>query len=161
MGVFDRVARPAIMAASRSDRLRHTAERLSVTRNVVHRFVPGETVDDALDSVAQLRDSKRMVSIDYLGEDTTVVEDAEKTVQAYHRRALGQTQRRTPRGLRSRRAAGAPRDQSAMAPRKVYVEPGERGSGWLALSLAPALRLAGRESVAWRNAQHCPATRIT
>ena len=83
MGVFDRVARPAIMAASRSDRLRHTAERLSVTRNVVHRFVPGETVDDALNSVAQLRDSKRMVSIDYLGEDTTVVEDAEKTVQAY------------------------------------------------------------------------------
>ncbi len=83
MGVFERVARPAIMAASRSDRLRHTAERLSVTRNVVHRFVPGETVDDALSSVAQLRDSKRMVSIDYLGEDTTVVEDAEQTVQAY------------------------------------------------------------------------------
>jgi proline dehydrogenase len=83
MGVFDRVARPAIMAASRSDRLRHTAERLPVTRNVVHRFVPGETVDDALSSVAQLRDSKRMVSIDYLGEDTTVVEDAEQTVQAY------------------------------------------------------------------------------
>jgi len=83
MGVFDRVARPAIMAASRSDRLRHTAERLPVTRNVVHRFVPGETIDDALNSVAQLRDSKRMVSIDYLGEDTTVVEDAEQTVQAY------------------------------------------------------------------------------
>jgi proline dehydrogenase len=83
MGVFHRVARPAILAASRSDGLRRTAERLPVTRDVVHRFVPGETVDDALSSVAQLRDSKRMVSIDYLGEDTTVVEDAEQTVQAY------------------------------------------------------------------------------
>ena len=81
--LFHRVARPAILAASRSDGLRRTAERLPVTRDVVHRFVPGETVADALNSVAQLRDSGRMVSIDYLGEDTTEVEDAEKTVRAY------------------------------------------------------------------------------
>lgn len=80
---FHRVARPAILAASRSDGLRRTAEQLPVTRAVVHRFVPGETVADALNSVAQLRDSGRMVSIDYLGEDTTAVEDAETTVRAY------------------------------------------------------------------------------
>jgi proline dehydrogenase len=49
----------------------------------VHRFVPGETVADALASVAQLRDNGRLVSIDYLGEDTTAVEDAETTVRAY------------------------------------------------------------------------------
>jgi proline dehydrogenase len=83
MGVFHRVARPAILAASRSDGLRRTAERLPVTRDVVHRFVPGETIADALKSVGQLRDSRRLVSIDYLGEDTTEVEDADKTVQAY------------------------------------------------------------------------------
>ncbi len=81
--LFHRVARPAILAASRSDGLRRTAERLPVTRDVVHRFVPGETVADALNSVAQLRDSRRMVSIDYLGEDTTEVADADKTVRAY------------------------------------------------------------------------------
>ena len=81
--LFHRVARPAILAASRSDGLRRTAERLPVTRDVVHRFVPGETVADVLNSVAQLRDSGRMVSIDYLGEDTTEVEDADKTVRAY------------------------------------------------------------------------------
>ena len=81
--VFHRVARPAILAASRSDGLRRTAERLPVTRDVVHRFVPGETVADALNSVAQLRDGRRLVSIDYLGEDTTEVEDAETTVRAY------------------------------------------------------------------------------
>jgi proline dehydrogenase len=83
MGVFHRVARPAILAASRSDGLRRTAERLPVTRDVVHRFVPGETVADVLKSIAQLRDSGRMVSIDHLGEDTTDIGDAEKTVQAY------------------------------------------------------------------------------
>jgi proline dehydrogenase len=81
--LFHRVARPAILAASRSDGLRRTAERLPVTRGVVHRFVPGETVADALNSVARLRDSRRLVSIDYLGEDTTKIEDAETTVRAY------------------------------------------------------------------------------
>jgi proline dehydrogenase len=80
---FHRVARPAILAASRSDGLRRTAERMPVTRNVVHRFVPGESVADALNSVGELRDSRRLVSIDYLGEDTTVVEDAENTARAY------------------------------------------------------------------------------
>lgn len=83
MSVFTRVARPAILAASRSDGLRRTAERLSITRDVVHRFVPGETVADALNSVAALRDSGRLVSIDYLGEDVTDIEAATATVQAY------------------------------------------------------------------------------
>ncbi|CDO32526.1 proline dehydrogenase family protein [Mycolicibacterium porcinum] len=83
MGVFQRVARPTILAASRSSRLRHTAERLPITRRVVDRFVAGETVPDALDTVGVLRDSGRFVTVDYLGEDTTSNEDAERTVQAY------------------------------------------------------------------------------
>ena len=83
MGVFDRVTRPAILAASRSQRLRRTAERLPVTRKVVDRFVAGETIPDALDAVAALRGSGRLVTIDYLGEDTTSSEDAEHTVRAY------------------------------------------------------------------------------
>jgi proline dehydrogenase len=59
------------------------AERMPVTREVVHRFVPGETVDDALTSVAVLRDSRRFVSIDYLGEDVTDSDAADTTVRAY------------------------------------------------------------------------------
>ncbi len=81
--LFHRVARPAILAVSRSDGLRRTAERLPVTRQVVHRFVPGETVADALNSVEQLRYSGRLVSIDYLGEDVTDVDTANATVDAY------------------------------------------------------------------------------
>ncbi len=38
---------------------------------------------DALDTVGALRDSGRFASVDYLGEDTTSNEDAERTVQAY------------------------------------------------------------------------------
>ncbi|ULN33955.1 proline dehydrogenase family protein [Mycolicibacterium smegmatis] len=83
MGIFDRVARPAILAASRSQRLRATAERLPVTRRVVDRFVAGETVPEALDATAALRASGRLVTIDYLGEDTTCKEDADTTVAAY------------------------------------------------------------------------------
>ncbi|WP_396927123.1 proline dehydrogenase family protein [Mycolicibacterium sp.] len=82
-GLFNRVARPAILAAGRSNRLRHSLERLPIARDVVGRFVPGETVDDALAAVGVLRDSKRMVSIDYLGEDVTDADTAEATVQAY------------------------------------------------------------------------------
>jgi proline dehydrogenase len=81
--LLHRVARPVILAASRQEGLRRTAERLPITRQVVHRFVPGETVADALNSVEQLRYSGRLVSIDYLGEDVTDVDMATATVDAY------------------------------------------------------------------------------
>ena len=84
-GLFATTARPAILAASRSQRLRSTAERWPITRRVVHRFVPGESTDDVMRSVEALRDSGRMVSIDYLGEDVTDADTANSTVDAYLR----------------------------------------------------------------------------
>ncbi|WP_099024030.1 proline dehydrogenase family protein [Mycolicibacterium palauense] len=80
---FRRVARPAILAASRSTRLRRAVERMPVTRSVVRRFVAGEDVDAALAAVATLRASGRLVSVDYLGEDVTDRETATATVRAY------------------------------------------------------------------------------
>ncbi len=85
MGIFERFGRPAILAAGRQEGLRRTAERLPVTREVVHRFVPGETIADVTNSVEQLRDSRRLVSIDYLGEDVTDTDAADATVEAYQR----------------------------------------------------------------------------
>jgi proline dehydrogenase len=82
-GLFATTARPAILAASRSQRLRNTAERWPITRRVVHRFVPGESLDDVMGSVEALRESGRMVSIDYLGEDVTEADTANSTVDAY------------------------------------------------------------------------------
>ena len=81
--VFDTVARPVILAASRSTGLRRAAERMPVTRRVVDRFVPGETADDALNAVVRLRDSNRFVTVDYLGEDVTDSAAADATVSAY------------------------------------------------------------------------------
>src|SRR3954467_11425930 len=81
--LFHRVARPAILAVSRREGLRRTAERLPMTRQVVHRFVPGETVADAMNSIEQLRNSGRLVSTDYLGEDVTDIDTANATVDAY------------------------------------------------------------------------------
>jgi len=81
--VFSRVVRPAILAASRADGLRRVSERLPVTRKVVQRFVPGETASDALNAVELLRDSGRLISIDYLGEDVTDIDTANATVDAY------------------------------------------------------------------------------
>ncbi len=82
-GVFAKTLRPAILAASHSDGLRRTAERLPVTRKVVHRFVPGASVDQALESVAILRNSGRLVSVDYLGEDVDDIDGADATTRAY------------------------------------------------------------------------------
>ncbi len=82
-GLFAGTVRPAILAVSRSDGLRRAVERLPVTRKVVRRFVPGETLDRVLDSVAALRDSGRLVSIDYLGEDVADADGANATTHAY------------------------------------------------------------------------------
>ncbi|BBY25036.1 proline dehydrogenase family protein [Mycobacterium stomatepiae] len=82
-GVFASTLRPAIMAASRRPGLRRAAEGLPVTRKVVHRFVPGDTIDSALNSVAALRASNRLVSVDYLGEDVLNADDAGAAVRTY------------------------------------------------------------------------------
>jgi proline dehydrogenase len=82
-GVFAHTVRPAMLAASRADRLRRTVERSPVTRRVVRRFVPGDTLDGVMGVVAALRDSGRYVSIDYLGENVSDADGAAATVRAY------------------------------------------------------------------------------
>ncbi|MGV0067150.1 proline dehydrogenase family protein [Mycobacterium colombiense] len=82
-GLFASTLRPAILAAGRRDGVRRTAERLTLTRKVVHRFVPGETIESVLNSVAVLRGSGRLVSVDYLGEDVTDADDADAAVRTY------------------------------------------------------------------------------
>ncbi len=82
-GLFAHTLRPAIIAAGRREGLRRTAERLPVARKVVRRFVPGETVDDAIETAAALRDSGRFGSVDYLGEDVTDPSKASAAVGVY------------------------------------------------------------------------------
>ncbi len=44
-GLFANTAAPGDPGRQPGDGLRRAAERLPVTRKVVHRFVPGETID--------------------------------------------------------------------------------------------------------------------
>lgn len=82
-GMFAHTVRPALLAAGRSGGLRRAVERSAVSRRVVRRFVPGDTLDEVMNSVVALRGSGRFVSIDYLGENVTAAEDADATVHAY------------------------------------------------------------------------------
>jgi proline dehydrogenase len=75
--------RPALLAAARSPRLERTVSRMGLTRKLVDRFVPGASLDAVLAAASALLASGRFVSVDYLGEDTTDVAQAEATVQAY------------------------------------------------------------------------------
>ncbi|MEE3753526.1 proline dehydrogenase family protein [Mycobacterium intracellulare] len=82
-GLFASTLRPVLLAAGQSEVARRAAERLPVTRRVVRRFVPGETIESALDRVAALRSSALFVSVDYLGEDVLSADDADAAVRTY------------------------------------------------------------------------------
>lgn len=82
-GLFASTLRPVILAAARCDIVRRTVQWLPITRRVVRRFVPGETNESALNVVAALRSSGRLVSVDYLGEDVTDTDAADAAVRTY------------------------------------------------------------------------------
>lgn len=74
--------RKPLLLAARSTACRALVERTPVTRAMVKRFVAGSTQEEALPVVGELaRD--RHVTLDFLGEDTTDLTQAEATVTAY------------------------------------------------------------------------------
>lgn len=75
--------RPAMLAASRSPRMERTVTRMSTTKKLVDRFVAGESEPNAVAAVENLLRSGRYITVDYLGEDTTDIEQARNTVTHY------------------------------------------------------------------------------
>jgi len=75
--------RNALLQLSKSDGVRRTIETAPVSRQVVRRFVPGSTTEDAVAATAELRMTNRLATIDYLGEDTTDLAQAMHTRDAY------------------------------------------------------------------------------
>jgi proline dehydrogenase len=75
--------RSLILAAARNDGLRQMIATAPVSRDVVRRFVAGETVDDAVVSTAALIADGMTVTLDHLGEDTEDRDQAEHTVSTY------------------------------------------------------------------------------
>jgi proline dehydrogenase len=62
--------RQVLLAASRSGGMRRAVETAPYTRNVVQRFVAGESVADALAVTERLAAEGLLVTLDHLGEDT-------------------------------------------------------------------------------------------
>ena len=63
--------RRVLLAASGSSRLRRLIMSAPQTRAIVDSYVAGETADDAVRVTRTLRASGLLVTLDYLGEDTT------------------------------------------------------------------------------------------
>ncbi|WP_338686917.1 proline dehydrogenase family protein [Streptomyces acidiscabies] len=74
---------PVILAASRSDRMRRLISAAPVTRQVVDRFIPGETVDDVVPIVTDLTAKGLELTLDVVGEDITTPEQATAARDAY------------------------------------------------------------------------------
>lgn len=63
--------------------MRYAVEHAPVSRNVVKRFVAGETAGDAIRVSSELVTDGLAVSLDHLGEDTISAEDAEAATASY------------------------------------------------------------------------------
>jgi proline dehydrogenase len=77
--------RSLILAAAGNDAIRRFLASAPVSREVVRRFVAGENTADAIRVTRSITESGRLVTLDYLGEDTNDPSQADKTVQAYLR----------------------------------------------------------------------------
>lgn len=77
--------RGALLQISDSDLVRGVVTTAPVSRSVVTRYVPGESVAEAVATVAELRSTNRLATIDYLGEDTTERAQATATRDTYIR----------------------------------------------------------------------------
>ncbi|WP_175412314.1 proline dehydrogenase family protein [Streptomyces sp. TRM64462] len=86
---------PVILAASRSDKMRRLVSAAPVTKPVVDRFIPGETVDEVIPIVTDLADKGLEVTLDVVGEDITTPEQATAARDAY----LQLVERLKPLGL--------------------------------------------------------------
>lgn len=89
---------PVILAASRSDRIRRLVSAAPVTKQVVDRFIPGETVDDIVPIIQDLTAKGLELTMDVVGEDITTPAQAAAARDAY----LELIDRLAPLGLGTR-----------------------------------------------------------
>ncbi|MFJ3824734.1 proline dehydrogenase family protein [Streptomyces nodosus] len=74
---------PVILAASRSDRMRRLISAAPVTKQVVDRFIPGESVDQIVPIIRELTGRGLELTMDVVGEDITNPGQAEAARDAY------------------------------------------------------------------------------
>jgi proline dehydrogenase len=77
------VLRQTLLAVSANQRIRGLISGNPATRKVVERFVAGDTSADAVRTARRLRADGLLVTLDYLGEDTTEPAQATATTEEY------------------------------------------------------------------------------
>jgi proline dehydrogenase len=77
------VLRKALMAAAASERVRDVVTSAPGARGIVDRYVAGESSEDAVAVARTLRSAGLLVTLDYLGEDTTDAQRAGATAAQY------------------------------------------------------------------------------
>ena len=77
------VMRKALLAGSTNAWLRERATKAAFVRKSVSRFMPGETIDDALRAAQELKREGINTILTRLGENITRVEEAEEVTQHY------------------------------------------------------------------------------
>jgi proline dehydrogenase len=82
IGPSDLLRRP-LLVASRRGSIRRVVENAPISRGVVHRFVAGDTVEQALETASGLAADGLDISLDRLGEDTLDATQATATSDAY------------------------------------------------------------------------------
>jgi len=75
--------RQPLLLLSRSEAVKKVVSTMPVSAGIVQGYVPGETTESAVDATARLQDDGLKVTLDFLGEDTTDVAQAQATVTAY------------------------------------------------------------------------------
>lgn len=90
--------RQVLLWASRRRQIKRVITSAPVTRDVVRRFVAGETINDALRVTRILTGDGLQVSLDHLGEDTRDTATARAAVNAY----ISLAQRLADEGLAAR-----------------------------------------------------------
>jgi proline dehydrogenase len=76
------LSRPLLLL-SRSEKVKKLVSTMPVSAGIVRSYVPGETTGSVVEATAAQVDQGVRVSLDFLGEDTRDVEQAEATVSAY------------------------------------------------------------------------------
>jgi proline dehydrogenase len=74
---------PVILAASRSDQMRRFVSAAPGTKQVVGRFIAGESVDQVVPIVREAADKGLEVTLDVVGEDITTAEQSYAARDAY------------------------------------------------------------------------------
>jgi proline dehydrogenase len=75
--------REPLLLLSRSQTVKNLVSSMPVSAGIVRSYVPGETTEAAVLATAGLVDDGLRTTLDFLGEDTLDVEQAEATVAAY------------------------------------------------------------------------------